>query len=323
MLDASIPIWPLQKEVICRMIRRHRAPFRIILKTRNDPIFLADWHRHHAAIVGADNLIIADNMSDDAEVHTILQELSCHSTVFRFSGFHNDLHRRDLNSKLYEAIEETCDWSILIDTDERLIWVDSNNWIADDRIVAILQGTPAMAAAVPGLLIENEPGAKDRFIFPSKADLLKSVLHWGKPVIASRHGLPRTGPQCHNIQFPPEFFSASLPPQLVQLHLCNLFSEQRLRANREKLAARGVCERNTPYAAIARIDLNLDKRPAVRRLVGETRLLLKQGRKRGKGTLVMQSGGKLDFTTEEARISFDFVQTEGANILNQALASRS
>lgn len=322
--------WPRHQGRILKALRAPHAPLRIMLKTRNDPIFLADWHRHHAAIVGAENLIIADNMSNDPQVIALLEELAQYSTVFQFGGFHNDLHRRDRFAALYCVLEDSCDWLILLDTDERLNWVEGYHWIADARLVDRLQALPSGADAMPGLLVQNQPGQQNRFVFPQEAGKLAPVLHWGKPAIASGRSRPDSPPtdspptraQCHNIQFPAHTFAARLAPQLIQLHLCNLVPEQRLRANREKLAARGVCAPDTTYADIARIDVRTETCSVVRRCVLQTRRLLADQPPQSGPALVLNVDGTLSFSTPALRRTFDLVQAEGADRLLAAIAKQ-
>ncbi len=322
MFRRALPLWPRDGRRILKALRRHSAPLRIILKTRNDPIFLAEWHRHHAAIVGAENLIIADNMSDDPQVQTLLKELARQSTVFRFDAFHDTLHKRELFRPFYAALEETCAWSILLDTDERLAWMEGQEWIADHRLVDRLTDLAPDAPALPGLLIENLPGLRDRLSFPTARDRLASVLHWGKPAIASGHGLPVSGAQCHNIQFPEAMFRSGVPPRLVAMHLCNLHPEQRLRANREKLAARGICAPHTPYEEIARLDVRHETRSVIRRCVLETRRLIAPAQEGGADgpALILHPDGRLGFSGGDVAQSFACVQDEGAALLRAALS---
>ncbi|MEL7301278.1 MAG: glycosyltransferase family 2 protein [Pseudomonadota bacterium] len=301
-------------------MKRDAAPLRIILKTRNEPFFLRDWFRHHAAIVGPEHLIIADNMSDDPDVLSLLAELSHRAHVFQFDAFHDDLHKRELFQPFYSALEDTCDWSMLLDTDERLTWMDRSGWIADHRLVDRVMQRTTDAHALPGLLVENQPGSRDHLRFPQKTDRLASVLHWGKPALASSHGRKLTGAQCHNIQFPSEMFSADVPPCLVAVHLCNLDPQQRMRANREKLAARGVCGWDTPFIEIARIDVSTEQRSVIRRCVLEIDRLLKAApiKPDSRGAVVMRADGTLGFSSSAAEQAFEYVQSNGAEMLRAA-----
>ena len=50
-----------QSEILNRL--QNRSKFKICCKTLSEPEFIQDWIRHHSAIVGPENLIIADNGS--------------------------------------------------------------------------------------------------------------------------------------------------------------------------------------------------------------------------------------------------------------------
>jgi len=313
-LRRSLFAWPDDAPLVSAAIRASRAPCKICLKTRNDPIFLAEWHQHHARIVGAENLIIADNMSDDPEVLAQLHELSRQSTVFQFTGFHNRLHERELFSPLYRVIEDSSDWHLVLDTDERLVWIEEENWIADSRLVDRLRCLPPSANTVPGVLIQNLPGSRTHFRLPADPSQSAAPLQWGKPAIATGCSWPKGGP-IHNIQFPPEIFAARQPPRLFQLHLCNLDPEQRLRANREKLAARGICAPDSSYAEIAQIDVELETRSVVRRSVLQTRRLLADELEAYPDQIIVRSDGHLDFSSPAVRSAFHALMTGGADYL--------
>lgn len=325
MFRKTIPEWPRNRWRIRRALRRMPdCPLRIILKTRNDPIFLREWHSHHAAIVGAENLIIADNMSDDPDVIEELEKLAQKSMVFRFHGFHNALHKRDVFGAFYEAVERKCDWTLLLDTDERLIWVEGRNWIADGRLLDRLNALPPGITALPGLLVDNHGPHRDRYLFPQNLDRLAPVLHWGKPAIAAGYR-PPGGAQCHNIQFPADIFAAGLPPQLVQLHLNNLNRDQRLRTNREKLVARGICAPDTPYAEIAKINLrNIPNAcSVVQRCVQQTARLLSDQPTPSAPTVRLNPNGTLEFPNAAQGEIFDQLQIDGAERLMAAIKAQS
>ena len=48
------------------------AILKILLKTKDDPFFLAQWIDHHLGIVGPGNIIIFDNGSTNSEVLAML-----------------------------------------------------------------------------------------------------------------------------------------------------------------------------------------------------------------------------------------------------------
>lgn len=278
-----------------------------------------DWHGHHAAIVGAENLIIADNMSDDPETRRQIKALAKVSTVFRFQGFHNRLSDRQAFAALWKALDDSCQWHIALDADERLAWVEDNRWFADKRLVERLMAVSPRTGAVPALQFDNLTGARDRVAVPNrnnpKLQVLPPVL-WGKPAIAAGSPWPKGMPM-HNIQFPPNIFAAGHSPNLVQLHLCNLVPEQRLRANREKLVARGICTPNTPFEEIAQINLRNEPRSVVHRCVLETQKLLHDTAPETKTppNLHFAPDGHLRFSTPEVKSGFETMLREGGHAL--------
>ncbi|MCB4767968.1 hypothetical protein LGR54_05070 [Ancylobacter sp. Lp-2] len=60
---------------------------------KDETTFLECWIRHHAAIVGRENLIVFDNMSTSAATLDLYHPLEPDLLVVRFQGFHNKLHR--------------------------------------------------------------------------------------------------------------------------------------------------------------------------------------------------------------------------------------
>lgn len=270
---SCLPVWQDDSTDILRRIRAQAAPLRIVLKTRNDPIFLQDWIDHHAAIVGAQALIIADNMSDDPQVLEILERAAQTSCVFRFEGFHNDLHDRAKYPDLFTALSDSSDWYTLLDTDERLIWMEpGGQWLADTRILDKLAAR-ADAPALPGVLIDNFGREPDRFILRPGQDGLESLLRWGKPVINSRARVG-AGHKCHNIQFERRLFMHGQQAHFFQLHLLNLIPQQRLRANREKLIKRGFFPADVTDHEIAKANPPKTAPALLRRCVTEARRLL-------------------------------------------------
>lgn len=315
----SLPLWHRQTRRICKAIRAAPGPVKILLKVRNDPIFLEDWHRHHAGIVGAENLVIADNMSNDPEMIRALRRLAKVSPVFRFSGFHNRLSDRAAFAPLWHALDDSCQWHIALDADERLAWIEGNLCITDARLVQRLMAATPETKAIPALLLDNVTGTNDRFVIPGHYPLDLHLLPcalWGKPAIAAGSPWP-VGMPIHNIQFPPEAFAARHPPHLVQLHMCNLIPEQRLRANREKLVARQVCAANTSYSEISRMDLIGETRSVVLRCVRETRRLLaeKKGETRPSSYMHVAPDGQVHFSAPEAGARFKEMQETAGCIL--------
>jgi hypothetical protein len=125
----ALPIWERDKTEICSVIARHKASFKIILKTKDEPRRLARWLDHHAGIVGVGNLIIFDNMSSDQDVLRIYEQLYGKCPIIRYGGFQDMLHQRRVNDSLYEALAQSCAYSTLIDTDEFLTLYDGERFL--------------------------------------------------------------------------------------------------------------------------------------------------------------------------------------------------
>lgn len=296
---SALPVWHDDSAAIARAIRATRAPFKIVLKTRNDPIFLQDWIDHHAALVGPQALVIADNMSDDPQVLDILARAARTSCVFRFDGFHNDLHDRAKYPDLFAALIDSSHWITLLDTDERLIWMEPNgDWLADARVLDRL-AAHADLPALPGVLIDNFARQADRFILRPGDEGLESLIRWGKPVLNTAAPVG-PGHKCHNIQFERRLFMHDAPAQFFQLHLLNLIPQQRLRANREKLVKRGFFPPGVTDQEIARTNPPPKAPPLLRRCVTETRRLLANQVPQDPGTTFrLLPDGQIDAPAEQ------------------------
>ena len=85
--------WDVDKAAIVARVRTP-AILKLCAKVRDEPLLIEGWITHHQAIVGADNLIIADNMSKNPEMLAVLEKYSDRVTVFRFPGSHNNIHWR-------------------------------------------------------------------------------------------------------------------------------------------------------------------------------------------------------------------------------------
>jgi hypothetical protein len=87
----DFPCWEKDSSEFCAQIERHHAPIKIVLKTKNDRFLIDRWIRHHSKIVGLENLIIYDNMSDDHEVLSVYREYARKMSRFptvRRNGWH-------------------------------------------------------------------------------------------------------------------------------------------------------------------------------------------------------------------------------------------
>jgi hypothetical protein len=230
---------PTLKDALPR-IAGNKSPVKIIAKAKNDKRFIRPWVEHHAKIVGAENLIVADNSSDDAEYLRELEDSMSKGTLFSFTGFHNRLHSRKSFKSLFEAIAESTKYIIVLDLDERLYWTDGVQHVADTRISDFLISEDLNA--YPSLLIDNAPGAANTLSLPERNNHNILPLTWGKPFVrATIVDIPdNPDTPIHNCQFPKSLFSEHHRTHLVLAHLLNLDPEQRIAANMEKLRARGM-----------------------------------------------------------------------------------
>lgn len=90
---------------------------------------LERWIKHHQAIVGYENLIIIDNMSNDPAVIPAYEKYDGLITLFKYDTHFDLIHHSQHFPELYNALRECCDYFIFLDTDEYLIfstaWTDS------------------------------------------------------------------------------------------------------------------------------------------------------------------------------------------------------
>jgi hypothetical protein len=180
-----------QSEILNRL--QTRSKLKICCKTLSEPEFVQDWIRHHSAIVGPENLIIADNGSPDAATLEVYGRFASDITIFQFSGSHNDIHWHPRFQPLFDRLKETVDFFSFIDVDERLVWVDHDSWSADGRIVDHLQENGAI---YPATWLINAIGSVNHFTLldTERRRIFSNNLKWGKPIfpaelIAAQSGI--------------------------------------------------------------------------------------------------------------------------------------
>lgn len=250
---ATVYSWDQHADEIERRILSNVSPLKIGLKTKDDPYFLAGWLDHHLSIVGPQAIFIADNGSSDTEVTAIYGRLPEDTVIFRFHGLHNDLHDRRMFPQLHRALLYSSDFFQILDTDERLVWIEIDHYYKDERIVEKLnQQLPTECSL--GIWLENIKGSKDRFKLGPIENTYSSLL-WGKSLFASSRIMP-LGQRLHNCQLPIGLQNQfTKPPHICILHLKNLSIEQRLRATRQKLLARNAASEAASLEEIARTDI--------------------------------------------------------------------
>ncbi len=238
--EANILNWDTSSEEVCRKIQREHSDFKIVTKTKNERHLLSSWIEHHSGLVGLKNLIIFDNCSTDKDVLALLEEVSDEAVVVKFSGFHNRIHRSAEFSKLYAALSCSSEYFCLIDSDERLVWVENASKLANsaDFMHHLKNSNPGSPRVLPGLWVENLWLSHTRFRLYENQTPWPSGLTVGKPILMTSANLPTM--VCHNFQLDLDSPEDVRCGRLMVLHLKNLFPKQRERVNLSKLKQYGI-----------------------------------------------------------------------------------
>lgn len=226
--------WEDDRDAAVLAIRSRRARFAILLKTKDDAFFLDAWIRHHAAIVGLQNLIVFDNNSSEQPVKDVLDSYNGLLTI-RFNGFHNDLHIPECVPELYSALSDSFQYFQFLDTDEFLVLIRGHRWY-DGPLVArymdLIDGTPI----IPTPWLYCVPGFSTLIKFGRQASDLYDDIKWGKPILST--GLNLKGIINHNIQVDRSLYAETIPCGLFVLHRAQLSPLNRIKSNLKKLVAR-------------------------------------------------------------------------------------
>ena len=228
-------MWDEQRTVVCNRIARHGSTMKIVIKTKDDPFFLARWVEHHSAIVGLENLIIFDNCSNDDRVLALYSDIESRATVVSFSGYADRIHRYEQFTELYDALRASTEFYSFIDTDEALVWArPDGTYLADQRILSELRSLPS-PKVVPGVWLENVRGYNDRFQMNLEVGHLQIGLRAGKPVFSATTEVK--GMLNHNFQVESSLMPDDIRTNLLVLHRKWLSSSQRIASNLLKLRA--------------------------------------------------------------------------------------
>jgi hypothetical protein len=237
--------WPASKAEICRKISTTSSFLKIVVKTKDDPSYLAPWIEYHTKIVGPENIIIFDNQSRLPEAMKLLDEYRSHHIVATFGGFHNFIHVCESFPELYDAIRNSSSYFMHLDTDEFLTWTDGERILTDHRITEMLEAHPS-ELLLPGTWVDNIPRYGDRFRVGSQPSQFLPGLKWGKPIISSSVAI--SGILHHNAQVRKDVLTSARKTNILILHKKNLSPEMRVRANLRKLEARQVLPVGLSYA---------------------------------------------------------------------------
>ena len=233
--NSNILTWATHKDEICRAVMRAPGMFKIFLKVKDDQFFLGDWVKHHEQIVGKENLFIFDNSSSHPIVLNTLHELSENYNIFKFDGFHNDIHDTRKFPELYNAICESSTFFSFLDADERLIFVKDDKCSPGSEITKFLtdnSDTPVF----PGTWVSNARNSSTIFNLGHNLSSMNFGVTNGKPIINTKSGF--CGFLNHNIDVAQLISNTKIERNFIVLHLNRLYPQQRIESNLNKLIAR-------------------------------------------------------------------------------------
>ncbi len=227
--------WETDAEAIGAEIRARRAPFKIVLKTRNEVLLLRKWVEHHRRICGPHGLVIFDNGSTHPEVLAYLDEIAGEIAVYRYTLMHNFIHNRSKRFRpLYDALRASSDHHLFLDTDEFLYWAEEDGGYGDDAAVAA-RIVASGQHIIPGIWAHNQPGQDRHLRLSFRKGRLQAGIRGGKPVVSS--ALELEGVICHNSHVPIEHFRGGTVGNVIIAHLRNYSAQQRIAANVEKISS--------------------------------------------------------------------------------------
>ncbi len=304
-------------EILDRL--KNRAKLKICCKTLSEPEFIQDWIDHHSAIVGSENLIIADNGSSDAATLDVYRRAASNILIFRFSGSHNDIHWHPRFRPLFDRLKETVEFFSFVDVDERLVWIDRERWFADENILNHLE---ERGAIYPATWLINAIGSVDHFTLldTERRRIFSNNLKWGKPILPPELIAAQSG--IHNIQYAGSRFSETCGSKLFLLHLTQ-FPDQRIAANVRKLANRQLVDHSITPEAVPTMDFSNHPDPTVLRFqkeVAEMIAYLSGDRSIPDSEtefIMLGRGGKVVFSNGQARGIFLKFLDEGPAIIRE------
>lgn len=234
---ADLPLWDTSYAEICARIEKYRASIKILLKTKNDPFFVDRWIAHHLRIVGPENLIIFDNMSDDQRVLSVYEKYRFDIQIVRFSALWFSIHHTYLFRHLYRALANSCEYFLFLDTDEFLILTNGKEYFSDSRIVEFVDANGPLDL-FPATCLPNADWKSERYKCGADASDLAENLARGKPLLRTS-SIP-LGFVNHTFQLGNRVFAPPFMANLFLLHLSRLNPKQRMSANVNKLIAAGL-----------------------------------------------------------------------------------
>ncbi len=249
----GLPKWAENKEQICAEIAAHFAPFKILLKTKDEPERLRSWIAHHAAIVGLENLIIFDNMSTDPAVLKVYEEFRGRIQIVRFGQHHNMIHNTGQYPELYGALRASCRYFLFLDTDEHLALYDGNERFLFGEAILTFLMDQRPAKIFPATWVSNVTGFNNYFDLSQPHVWLSSGLKWGKPIISADCELSEF--LNHNTQVDHSLYPESLTTNFFILHRRTVSPAVRIRANLRKLVAARLITKEQGVEDVLKFDI--------------------------------------------------------------------
>jgi hypothetical protein len=243
--------WAQREQEICARIEQKPAILKVLLKTKDDPFFLAQWIDHHLGIVGPGNIIIFDNGSTNPEVLAIYDHFAGAVEPILFSGYHNSLHYTNRVPSLYAALYRSSQFFVFLDTDEFLVIFEDDGFYRDGRILELL-GANSCVNVFPTTWLYNTDWSATRF--RCGRDSLVSGLTWGKPILRSKANLNEF--INHNVQLDKTIYGPRFLLDFFVFHMAQLNPRQRILTNVNKLVACRFAARGETAEEIAVRDLS-------------------------------------------------------------------
>jgi hypothetical protein len=229
--------WNDDREKICSTIIANKSFLKIIVKVKNDPQGLHEWIKYYSGIVDPRDLIIFDNMSDEENMIEYCSGLIGEFSVFKFSGFQDNIHNTNIFSELYDALSKSSQYFAFFDIDERLMLFEDGRQVSGELIVPFLKRHDHVDV-FPGTWLDNAMGSGTIFFCGTSINTLEWGVTWGKPILKSSMDFDVI--MIHNIQINQNKYSDNTPLNFVCLHLKNLDPIRRVKVNIAKLIAQGV-----------------------------------------------------------------------------------
>jgi hypothetical protein len=316
--------WDTRRGLCCAAIAGCRSTLKILLKTKNDPYFLERWIVHHLRIAGDGNIVVFDNMSDNAEVLALYRRYQSVITAIRFRGFHNDVHQVRKFADLYRSLAKSCDYFLFLDTDELLVLFDGDRHHSDAHLLDFIKANGA-AEVFPTTWLYNCGRHATRFTCGTELHDLATGATWGKPVLRSTARL--WGITHHNDSIDPKLYASPFRTSFFLLHMTNLIPEQRLSANINKLVARGfaragdtveqICARSLDGISDKLIPLYVDE---IKSLASKTADAVPQHTELQPGCLELREDGRIQYFGKKERDVIQRLMREPETSFNRLMA---